>query len=143
MRASGQAPRPDPGSRATGSCVLVVDDDRVIRELVADVFDAEGYMVGRAANGAEALDWLDEQRRAGAAPPAVILLDMRMPVMDGWAFAREYRRAEGPRAPIVVMTAAADAAAYAAEIGADGVLAKPFGLSTLLATVEAHAGALR
>ena len=135
MRASGQAPGGMPS-------VLVVDDDTVIRELVAEVLDAEGYRVGRAASGAEALAWLAAQRGDGESP-GLILLDMRMAVMDGWAFARAYRQTPGPHAPIVVMTAAASAAACAAEIGADGVLAKPFGVDALLAAVEATTRALR
>ena len=136
MRATGQAP----GGTAR---LLVVDDDRVIRELVAEVLEGEGYAVARAANGAEALGWLAERRRLGEPPPTLILLDMRMPMMDGWTFAAEYRRSSGPRAPIVVMTAAADAAACAAEVGAEGVLAKPFGLDALLTAVGVRTRALR
>jgi two-component system chemotaxis response regulator CheY len=66
-----------------------------------------------------------------ANPPDVILLDMRMPVMDGWAFAAAYRERPEPRAPIVVLTAARDAAQYAGEIQAAAFLAKPFELRSL------------
>ncbi len=113
---------------ATGP-VLVVDDDEGIREFVAIALSDEGYEVATATDGAAALE-LVEQR-----PPAVILLDMRMPVMDGWAFTREYRRRPGPHAPIVVVTAARDAGDRAAQIGAEGVLPKPFRLAELLDVV--------
>lgn len=110
--------------------VLVVDDDDGITQFVKWVLKDEGYEVATAANGVSALD------RARVHPPAVILLDMRMPVMDGWEFAREYRRVNGgASAPIVVMTAAGDAEARAAQIGADAVLAKPFDVDELLRVV--------
>lgn len=54
-----------------------------------------------------------------------------MPHVDGWEFVRRYRERPGPRAPLVVMTATRDAAAWARDVGADGVLAKPFDLSDL------------
>ncbi len=58
-----------------------------------------------------------------------------MPVMDGWQFARAYRRRPGPHAPIVVVTAARDAAERAAEIQAEDVLPKPFRVDDLLRVV--------
>jgi len=60
---------------------------------------------------------------------------MRMPVLDGWGFARELA-ARGVKVPIVVMTAAQDARRWAEEIGAEGYVAKPFDLTDLLAAVE-------
>jgi two-component system, chemotaxis family, chemotaxis protein CheY len=63
----------------------------------------------------------------------VILLDMRMPVLDGWGFAREYRSRPGPHAPIVVLTAATSARDWAAEIAAEGFVPKPFTLPQLYA----------
>jgi two-component system chemotaxis response regulator CheY len=68
--------------------------------------------------------------------PDLVLLDMRMPVMDGWAFARAYRELPAPRAPIVVMTAAPDARHRAAEVEADGFVGKPFDLSELVSAVR-------
>jgi CheY-like chemotaxis protein len=62
-----------------------------------------------------------------------------MPILDGWGFARVYRQQPGPHAPIVVLTAARDAAARAAEIQADGYLGKPFNLGELLDLVGQHA----
>lgn len=109
--------------------ILVVDDDESILEFIAEALADEGYEVVTAMNGADAL--------AVSAQPApdLILLDMRMPVMDGWEFAHTYRRAPGPHAPIVVITAARDAADSAVEIGAEGYLTKPFTLDGLLTLV--------
>ena len=111
--------------------VLVVDDDAAILRTVTEILSDEGYTVLTATNGAEALTILAE------ASPRVILLDMRMPVMDGWQFARA--RDERQRAiPLVVMTAAQDARQWAREVGAAAYLAKPFDLAELLDTVERH-----
>jgi CheY-like chemotaxis protein len=122
-------------SRASGlgtRRVLIVDDDWVIRHCIAETLREEGYEPLTAAHGAEALAVL----RAGAGQPDVILLDMHMPVMDGWAFAQEYRRLPGPHAPIVVITAAHDARERVLEIGADGVLPKPFDLDQVIDAVQ-------
>jgi CheY-like chemotaxis protein len=83
-----------------------------------------------AGNGADALALVNGEE--------LILLDMRMPVLDGWAFARRLRAA-GKRSPIVVMTAAENARRWAAEIGAEGYLAKPFEIDTLIDAVERFA----
>lgn len=113
--------------------VLVVDDDRGIREFVRTVLLDEGYEVAEANDGQAALQRTAEVR------PDLILLDMRMPVMDGWEFARAYRSRPGPHAPIVIVTAALDVARDAREIGADGFLSKPFQLDDLLQLVAQHA----
>ncbi|MGH2486335.1 MAG: response regulator [Ktedonobacterales bacterium] len=105
--------------------VLVVDDDAVILESIQLALMDEGYPVVIASNGQEALE------RAREHAPCLILLDMKMPVMDGWAFAAAYREQAAPHAPIVVMTAAHDSRARAAEIGADSFLSKPFDLDRL------------
>ncbi len=109
--------------------VLVVDDDPNITAAVRDGLEFQGYRVTTATNGAEAL------RHVELDPPALILLDMRMPVMSGWEFAARYR-AKGLGAPVVVMTAAANARSWADEIQADAVLPKPFTLDDLFTTVD-------
>jgi CheY-like chemotaxis protein len=114
--------------------VLVVDDEEDIREFLTVVLEQSGYRVSTADNGAMALRKVDEE------PVDVVLLDMRMPIMDGWAFAEAYRQWPGPRAPIVVLTAARDAAARAAQIGAEDYLPKPFDLGEVLTVVARHAG---
>jgi two-component system, chemotaxis family, chemotaxis protein CheY len=113
--------------------VLVVDDDESIRSVVTAALQEEGYDVLEATNGAAALEIVRQLY------PVVILLDMWMPVMNGWEFVRQYRALPGPHAPIVVMTAAVDAKRRGAEIAADGVLAKPFELDSLLDTVASYA----
>lgn len=109
--------------------ILVVDDEPAIRATVAAMLQTEGYDVAEAANGAEALAAFE------AARPDIVLLDMRMPVLDGWGFAAELRR-RGHRVPIVVMTAARDAAHWASEIAASSFVAKPFGFDDLITAVE-------
>ncbi len=115
-----------------GRHVLVVDDDDTIRELIAMALVDEGYEVETAVHGKEALDQVAKDALS------LILLDMRMPVMDGWEFAEIYRQLPGPHAPIVVLTAGRDAANAAAQIGAAGYLAKPFDLERLLNVVAEH-----
>jgi two-component system chemotaxis response regulator CheY len=109
--------------------VLIVDDEAHIRATVSAMLEIEGYDVDEAANGADALHAVERQA------PDLILLDMRMPVLDGWGFARELRR-RGHDMPIVVMTAARDAARWATEIAASTFVAKPFGYDDLLLAVE-------
>jgi len=111
--------------------VLIVDDDPAIVSAVADVLRMEGYEVDTAGNGAAAL------HRVEVELPGLVLLDMRMPVLDGWGFARALRE-RGVRVPTVIMTAAHDAAVWASEIGADGYLPKPFQIHELLDVVARH-----
>jgi CheY-like chemotaxis protein len=113
--------------------VLVVDDDASILDTVTAILSGEGYDVVSAASGQEALDAVARKQ------PLLILLDMRMPIMDGWAVARALR-AQGNSVPIVVMTAAESAQRWADEVGAEGFLAKPFGLDELLTIVERFRG---
>jgi len=135
--------RPRPPDRATRSGarvddaavtarpILVVDDDPEILAMLRDFLESEGLAVRTAANGAEALDALDD------VAPALILLDMRMPVLDGWAFAERFHE-RALTYPIVVMTAAESARRWAEEIGATDYIAKPFDVNELLETIERH-----
>jgi CheY-like chemotaxis protein len=109
--------------------ILVVDDDPSIRAFVAELLTEEGYTVHTAADGADAL------RQLETLDPALVVLDMRMPVLDGWGVARGVA-SQGRRLPLLVMTAAQDARRWAAEVGAAGYIAKPFDLLTLLEAVE-------
>ncbi|HEX2194377.1 MAG TPA: response regulator [Candidatus Limnocylindria bacterium] len=108
--------------------VLVVDDDPAIREAVRDALEAIGVRVDTAEDGADALAKVIQEE------PCMVLLDMRMPVMDGWGFAHAVQE-RGMELRVVVMTAAADARRWAREIGAIGVVPKPFALSELVAAV--------
>ena len=112
------------------SRVLVVDDDESIRQIVRLCLGDEGYEVFEAANGLDALALLPDCR------PDLILLDLRMPVMDGWEFARRYRLSPGPHVPIVAFIAALNAELEAADLEAASILAKPFDLEELLAIVR-------
>ena len=115
-----------------GAAVLVVDDDPAIREFVGGALELEGYDVLTAPDGETALEIV------GRREPCAVLLDMRMPVLDGWGFAAAYRGRPGAHAPVVVMTAAESARRWADEVGAEDVLGKPFSLDDLLAVVARH-----
>src|SRR2546423_673072 len=109
--------------------ILVVDDDPTILATVSEALDLEGFPVVTATNGAEALDEVTRHR------PSLVLLDMRMPILDGWGFMRAVSE-RGLTVTVVVMTAAADAGRWGREIGAQAVLAKPFELDELIGAVE-------
>ena len=119
------------GSAGERRPILIVDDDPEILAMLRDFLESEGLSVRTASNGEEALAVLSE------VAPALILLDMRMPVLDGWGFAERYR-ARALTCPIVVMTAAESARRWAEEIGATGYIAKPFDVNELLQTIERH-----
>jgi CheY-like chemotaxis protein len=115
--------------------VLVVDDDRAIRVTVQEILSDEGYAVRAVENGREALEVL----RATEALPAIILLDLRMPVMDGWSF-RQQQKADPRLAAIPVLVLSADGAMATrlAELDVAGALAKPLRLEALLSAVARH-----
>jgi two-component system chemotaxis response regulator CheY len=116
--------------------ILVVEDDDAIRGLVSEVLRDDGYDVREATNGVEALDRLREER------PDLIVLDLMMPVMDGWAFVEECRRKPCcDDVPIVVTSASHDLPRTAERLRTFGVrtcLAKPFDVDGLLALVERY-----
>jgi CheY-like chemotaxis protein len=112
--------------------LLVVDDDANIREMLDMVLVSEGFEVITAAHGAAALTLLDQIR------PDVILLDMKMPVMDGWEFLRRYRQRPGQKVPVVVLTAAQDDKRRAADVGADAYIAKPFAIDDLIRVLDQY-----
>jgi CheY-like chemotaxis protein len=116
-----------------GFQVLVVDDDRSIRQVVVEALEREGYRVLAARNGEEALALLARER------PDVVLLDRWMPVMDGREFARQIK-ALGISPLIIAMTAAPVALRWAALIGADASLDKPFEIDDLLDLVARCCG---
>jgi two-component system, chemotaxis family, chemotaxis protein CheY len=116
----------------TAMSILVVEDDDDLRELVKTMLEMESFHVRTAPHGRDALE------RVGERMPDLILLDMRMPVMDGPSFALEFRARHGGSVPIVVITAAQHAARRAREIGAAGWVAKPFGFDELVSAVRYH-----
>jgi signal transduction histidine kinase len=118
-------PTPD----ADRKVILLVEDDRSIREAVQSVLEDEGYQVIEAENGRDALDRL----RSGPLPDLVVL-DLKMPVMDGWEF-RAAQKNDPNLAGIPVLAVSADGSAKAEAIAADGYLRKPLSTRTLLDTV--------
>jgi CheY-like chemotaxis protein len=114
--------------------VLVVDDDADIRDAICLVLEHSGYSAVAASNGEEALRLLRTGSRVN-----LILLDMMMPVMDGWGFRKS--QADGPafmKIPVVVLTGDGHASSKAAAIGAVDYLRKPLDLDDLLAVVARH-----
>ena len=115
--------------------VLVVDDDPDILEALSEILEAEGFEVRRARNGREALERLEPE------PPHLVLLDLMMPVMDGWEFAQQLKkRAYAARVPLIVLSADRNVGSKASDIGAVGHLAKPFELAELLDMVRRTLG---
>jgi DNA-binding response OmpR family regulator len=110
--------------------ILVVDDDPRIRQTIQWALGEEGFAIETAANGRTALE------RAIRARPALIVLDMRMPLVDGIAFADGLRRAFSEPPPIVLITGDDRPADKARRVGAYAYLPKPFELDDLVATIR-------
>ena len=114
--------------------IMIVDDDEDIRDTLRYLLEDSGYTVVTARNGSDALDRLHEGAR-----PAVILLDLMMPVMDGYQFVTEkVKHAALAPIPIIVVTADGNANEKAESIGAVSFLRKPFSLDTVLRTVARY-----
>jgi CheY-like chemotaxis protein len=112
--------------------VLIVDDEPAIRHAVEAVLVDEGFVVATAPDGAAALAALD------AAKPDAILLDLRMPVMDGYAFLAAYRARPEPRAAVIVCSTASNASGVVG-MGAAGYLRKPFDIDELIEMIHKYA----
>jgi CheY-like chemotaxis protein len=110
--------------------ILVADDDPDMVSILAEALSFKGYRVVTATNGKEGLERIESER------PRLILLDMKMPVMDGWAFAKAFHERYGRSIPIVVMTAVEDSELRAAELGAEAELGKPFNMQQLYDVLE-------
>jgi two-component system, chemotaxis family, chemotaxis protein CheY len=119
------------GDAPVGRRVLLVEDEDTIGQVVSDVLTLEGYEVRRARNGREAIAVLREWL------PRLILLDLMMPVMDGWAFRAAQRQLAGDaaRVPVIVLSGAREARARAGELEAVEALTKPFDLNQVIAAV--------
>jgi len=109
--------------------VLVVDDDADIRESVRELLEDAGYHVIIAEDGQQAFDYLAEQP-----PPDCVVLDLWMPVMDGWSLAAEVLMGRLPSVPILVVTAAN--AQFAYPVPPRFVLRKPFNPERLLKLIS-------
>jgi two-component system, OmpR family, response regulator CpxR len=123
-----------PSSRSPGR-ILIVEDNLDARETLADLLDVVGYAIDCAANGLEALAHLE--RGPG---PALILLDLMMPVMDGWTLMQCLQQNQNFAAiPVVVLSAVADAQQHR-ELPAAAVLPKPISIDKLMALVVRFCG---
>jgi CheY-like chemotaxis protein len=112
--------------------ILVVDDDEDLRDTLQGILEDEGYGVVSAANGREALDYL----RANDLP-CMVLLDLMMPIMDGWEFIREQEADPAlAQLPVVIITAAADGRVSA--LAPRTVLRKPVPFERLISTIQQH-----
>ncbi|HLZ23113.1 MAG TPA: response regulator [Ktedonobacterales bacterium] len=110
--------------------ILIVDDDPAIRKMLVEMLSLEGYPTETATNGREALDHL------ATSAPRVVLLDLLMPVVDGWGVMRELEAnpAERTKHKIILLSAWANLE-KAQDLNADGMLAKPFQLEQLLSAL--------
>jgi CheY-like chemotaxis protein len=116
--------------------LLVVDDDYGVLDAIKEVLEDEGYEVSLAADGLEALKELRLGQR-----PCMILLDLMMPVMNGWDFRQEQLRDEILASiPTIIITADGRADQKSAELKTDGFLKKPVNPDQLMAVVEKHCG---
>jgi CheY-like chemotaxis protein len=114
--------------------ILIVEDDFDIRDALMQILEEEGYGVRGVANGQEALDLL-----AREPAPKLILLDLMMPVMNGWQFRAE--QLKNPRlagVPVLVISADPHLQPKAESLGAAGLLKKPISLDELLVAVKSH-----
>jgi two-component system, chemotaxis family, chemotaxis protein CheY len=113
--------------------VLVIEDSAVLRELYRDVLVDEGHTVAVAGNGEEGLALIAWQ-------PDVIVLDLRMPVMDGFEFLRRIQLSRLPHPPVLIASATLPTRPL---VGAGAIIQKPFDLSHFVRTVERVAGLVR
>jgi CheY-like chemotaxis protein len=122
-------------ARSDSKIVLVVEDDPDIREVLEEMLDAGGHRVVTASNGREALAVLDR-----VASPCLVLLDLMMPVMSGFAFLEELeRRPDRDRVSVLLISANAQVEQAARGTGVVGFVKKPFDLDDVLALVDDHA----
>ena len=111
--------------------VLVVEDDRDLREMIQWLLEEEGFVVKVAKNGKEALDY------AVVNKPSLVLLDMTLPIIDGFGVAAGLHKVYGDQLPILAMTADGHADEKACKVGAIGSISKPFELDALVDAVRA------
>lgn len=111
--------------------VLVVEDDRAIRDMIVAALAEAGYAVAAARNGAEGLE------RCRLFGPDVVVLDLMMPEVDGVEFLKR-RPGEGCEVPVVVMSAAFHRRTLPEDITVDAFIEKPFAIDAFLNTVAAH-----
>jgi CheY-like chemotaxis protein len=130
---SAESPTQDHRLAPRAPCpVLIVEDDEDLRDMMAQMLSIEGFSATSVANGQEALDYLHT-----APKPHVILLDLMMPVMDGWEFRRQ-QKADPEIAPVPVIVLSALDQSRAAVVDATAFLKKPLDFDRLLKLVRYH-----
>jgi two-component system, chemotaxis family, chemotaxis protein CheY len=123
--------------RVSAQMVLLVDDNPEWREILGEFLALQGYTVQFAANGSEAL----ELSKRYQTPPELILLDLNMPILDGWGFlAARDSVSQLAKVPVVVMSASIGIDRKAKEAGATAVLQKPIAPQTMLRMIELVCG---
>ena len=123
-----------PGQTSPRQRLLLVEDDTDLRDALREALETSGYVVECANNGREALDYLET-----SAPPCVVLLDLMMPIMNGWEFRElQSRNDKISSIPIVILTADGRADLKAQSLGADDYLRKPIQIETLLRVVQRY-----
>jgi CheY-like chemotaxis protein len=114
--------------------ILIVEDDNSIRELLVELLQGEGYDVTSAVNGLEGLKCLEQNPIFN-----LILIDLMMPVMDGYTFRTEQmKNPKFSKIPVVVMSAEANAKEKLKSFGITAFLSKPVELDTIIKTVELY-----
>ena len=119
----------------SGNPVLIIEDDQDLRGTMKDLLELQGFEAVTAANGQEGLSRLNEMAGCG-----MILLDLMMPVMNGWEFLDILRQQEGRRfgnIPVVVVSAAASGSPQENRYGCT-VIRKPVDVALMMALVERH-----
>ena len=130
---SAETPGEGRGEAPTTYCpVLIVEDDEDLRDMMAQMLTIEGFEAATVANGREALDYLHATGK-----PNVILLDLMMPVMDGWEFRRR-QKADPELAPVPVIILSALDQTRASPVDAEAFLKKPLDFNRLLELVRDH-----
>jgi DNA-binding response OmpR family regulator len=116
------------------SYILIVEDEAILGELLHDVLEDEGYAVRYAATALEGL------RIARERQPALVLFDLTLPDLSGADFVVRYRQLGRAPGPLIAVSAVANLAAVAAQVGADDFVVKPFKIDDLLAVVARALG---
>jgi CheY-like chemotaxis protein len=115
--------------------VLIVDDDDELADVLRQALRESGYAVATVRHGAAALELI------GQIKPDLILLDLMMPIMDGWSFVTQFRRS-GKTGRLVLVTAHPNVREICQSLGADGYVGKPFALADLLSTLQQQLGGI-
>ena len=111
--------------------ILIVEDNELARANLVKILESAGYSPASVTNGREALDYLESKP-----PPDLILLDMLLPVLDGWRFLEELRRINKPTAPIIVTTGTLLSRKWAEDHGCAAFVRKPIDVEKLLHEIQ-------